>query len=556
MNPTMKQKFLLLAALCVMLTFALETNAQNAASSPQDAVIKDYPSLSEMYGMKELEKQKAHYIFAIDVSSFMSTNLQVIKPLIKEFIKALPDGDQVTFIRKSSTENTDYVQNIKSITINDEVRRLLPQILDGSDFAIQNAGSDGYAMTNKILDAIMNPMSEGLVFVFMFTDFEYWTSGNQYDKKKVDWTALKDKFQPFIDLTNGDQSRVVFPYAFYFRDNEYREQADYRPELKEIFGSLNQPPVGEASILRAFFTNMEANALVYRLKYKVFLDMAKVDLSSNLVLTEDDQIMATVSNAGPENFPLFTQFDYRIVSEPSCLEETFIKDTATRHNLDEPFVIYQLNRGYNPILPRFVNLGDKITFHVTPLCDKYVNELEMLNGLDESLKLDYAKGFEFEEELPKGNYFFHILPGWLDILILALIFIWLLCLLITFLLNKFGGIYRSWNVMVTTDDGDEQNTYSQSYSRAKKVTVTPSSLGIQNGGNWKFEILTVDGPIYNFWKPRGYYIQRGCPMSIKHKGKTKALPRSPYRVTPLKKWGTGCTLTFNNNDVDYSIRVQ
>ena len=551
----MKQKFLLLIALCIMFTF--EVNALNSASSPQDAVIKDYPNLSEMYGMKELEKQKAHYIFAIDVSSFMSTNLQVIKPLIKEFIKALPDGDQVTFIRKSSTEKTDYVQNIKSITINDEVRRLLPQILDSSDFEIQNAGSDGYAMTNKILDAIMNPMSEGLVFVFMFTDFEYWTSENQYDKKKVDWTALKDKFQPFIDLTNGDQSRVVFPYAFYFRDNEYREQADYRPELKNIFGSLSQPPVGEASILRAFFTNMEANALVYRLKYKVFLDMAKVDLSSDLVLTEDDQIIATVSNAGPKNFPLFTHFDYKIVSEPSCLNETFTKDTATRHNLDEPFVIYQLNRYYNPILPRFVNLGDKITFHVTPLCEKYVNELEMLNGLDESLKLDYAKGFEFEEELPEGYYFFHILPGWLDILILALIFLWLLCLLVTFLLNKFGGIYRAWNIRATVDDGQRSEDYSHRFPKSAKITVTPASLGIINDDNWQFDIITVDSPIYNFWKPRGYYILRGnISMNITRKRNSKALPKKAYRVTPLKKWGAGCDLSFNINGNDYIVKVR
>jgi hypothetical protein len=315
--------------------------------------------------------------------------------------------------------------------------------------------------------------------------------------------------------------------------------------------------VGEASILRAFFTNMEANALVYRLKYKVFLDMAKVDLSSDLVLTEDDQIIATVSNAGPENFPLFTQFDYKIVSEPSCLHETFTKDTATRHNLDEPFVIYQLNRDYNPILPRFVNIRDEITFHVTPLCEKYVNELEMLNGLDESLKLDYAKGFEFEEELPEGNYFFHILPGWLDILILALIFLWLLCLLITFLLNKFGGIYRSWNVSATIDDGKKSEDFSHRFPKSARVKVTPTTLGIINGDNWQFEIITIDTPIYNFWKPRGYYIQRGnTSMNITRKKKSKALPREAYRVTPLKKWGAGCDLSFTINGNNYTVKVR
>ena len=103
----MKKLFLVLALALVAM---LPVKSQTAA---HDAVARDYPNLFEMYGVNSLEKQKAHYIFAIDVSSFMKTNLEVIKPMIKEFIKALPDGDQVTLIRKSSTENTVFVQNIK-----------------------------------------------------------------------------------------------------------------------------------------------------------------------------------------------------------------------------------------------------------------------------------------------------------------------------------------------------------------------------------------------------------------------------------------------------------
>ena len=489
----------------------------------------------------------------------MATNLQTINPLIKEFIKALPDGDQVTIIRKSSTENTDYVQNIKSVKIDDHVRQTLPAILDGEDFRVQNAGSDGYTMTSKILDAIMNPMSEGLVFVFMFTDFEYWTSENQYDKSKVDWDALKTKFQPFLDLTNGDQSRVVFPYAFYFQDNQYREHADYRPELQEIFGSLNRPPAGDASILRSFFTNMEANALVYRLKYKVFQDMAKVDMSSQLELTEDNRIMATVSNAGPSDFPLFTSFNYEIVSEPSCLDKTFLKDTLSTHSLDEPFEMYRLNEHYKPILPRFVNLHGNVSYNVTPLCEDYVNELEMLNGLDESLKLDYAKAFEFEEELPEGRYFFHILPGWVDILILALIALWLLCFLITFLLNRFGNIYRTWKISATVNDGKNTNVFTKTIPKTKKtrIPVTAQSVGIFNGDQWEFEIITVDSPIYSFWKMRGYYIKRKNPstMYLVRNNKKASLPNTDYKVCPLKKWGRGCRLTFTVNGNNYSVDI-
>lgn len=544
-------------SLVVLALWVLMSPSLKAQSTPQEAVGRDYPNLSKMYGIEELEKQKAHYIFAIDISSFMKTNLEVIKPLIKEFIMALPDGDQVTFIRKSSTENTDYVQNIKSVQINSAIRQKLPQILDGPDFVVQEAGSDGYAMTDKILEAIMNPMSEGLVFVFMFTDFEYWTQQNGYDKSKEDWNSLKEKFQPFLDLTRGDQSRVVFPYAFYFRDNEYRENADYRPELKSIFGSLNQPPAGESSILKAFFANMEANAMVYRLKYKIFQDLAKVDMASQFTLTDDDQIVATVSNAGPKEFPLFTQFEYEIVDAPSCLSEAFVQDTMKRHELDAPFTMFSLNRGYKPFLPRFVRLGGDVTYHITPLCEEYANELDMLNGLDQSLRLDYDKGFEFTEALPEGKYFFHFLPGWVDILILALIALWLLSLLVTFIINKTGNIYRTWNVTASIVDGDNTENFAHSYPRASKVTVNPASLGIINDDKWEFYLLTEDGPVYRFWKPRGYYIDRGnLTMSMTRKGRSRALPRAPYRVTPLKKWGQGCDLSFTVNGNEYVVKIR
>ena len=541
-----KKIFILFVFLCALFPVIAQPSAN-------DAVEKDYPNLYKLYGMSSLEKQKAHYIFAIDVSSYMRTNLDVIKPIIKEFIKALPDGDQVTLIRKSSTDNTDYVQNIKNIEINDNTRQLLPNILESNAFAIQDAGSDGFAMTDKILQAIMNPMSEGLVFVFMFTDFEYWTDQNQYDKSKEDWSSLKNKFQPFLDLTHGDQSRVVFPYAFYFRDNEYREKADYRPELKDIFGSLNQPPVGDFSILRSFFVSMEANALVYRLKYKLYQDLAKVDMASQLALTDDGCIEAQVNEVGLDGFPLYSDFKYVITDEPRCLDKTFVRDTGSCHGLGECFTMYKLNKGYNPILPRFIVLGGKVKYTVTPLCDKYATELDMLNGMDESLKLDYGKSFELEEKLPNKSYFFHILPGWLDILIVALIALWLISLLVTLLINKFGNIYRSWNVSARVDDTD----YSHRFPKSKKVVVTPTALGIINGDNWQFEIITVDGSIYRFWNPRGYYIKRdNNSMTMERKHKKKALPRDAYRVSPLKKWGQGCVLTFNVNGNSYEVKVR
>lgn len=540
------------------LLFVLLASNVWSQSVAEQVVIHDYPQLMKLYSQQgnPLAKQKAHYIFAIDVSSFMQTNIGVLKPMIAQFIQALPDGDQVTLVRKSSTEKTDYVGGVINLKVSPATRSTMINTINGPEFNVLSAGSDGFTMTEKILDAIMNPMSEGLVFVFMFTDFEYWTDQNGFDKDKVKWGELQKKFKPFLDLTKGDQSRVVMPYAFYFRDAS-SSRNDYRPELESIFGcKLNNPPTGDAAVLRNFFQRMETNALVYRLKFRVFQDLCKVKVASDIALSDDDEIRVSAQYSSATDFPLFSSYRCEVTDEPSCLDKAFTKADTKKLSFDAQEKLYSRNKSYSPILPCFTVLHGKMTYSILPLCGNYVKELDMLNGLDESLKLDYKKAFEFEKDLPAGWYFSHILPAWLDILILALLLAWLICLLITYLLNKFGKIYRSWNITVTEDDGENQNTFSHSFPKAKKVSVTPSAMGMPGGGNWKFDIITVDGPIYSFWKPRGYYIKRGVPMNIERKGKTKALPKDAYRVAPLKNWGSGCKLKFTSNNMNYIIKIQ
>lgn len=542
----------------ILFVFAL-LMATSAATSQEIAlqvVNNEFPNLTELYRQKGdiLSKQKAHYIFAIDVSTFMRNNINTIKPQINEFVSALPDGDKVTLIRKSSTDKTDYVGGVVNLEINSESRQTLKNILNSDAFAVQNNGSDGYTMTSKIIDAIISPRSEGLVFLFMFTDFEYWTDNYLYDKSKEDWDALSAKFKPFLDQTGGDQSRVVMPYAFYYRDNEYRPNADYRPELENIFGcKLNQPPSGDAVILRNFFSTMETNALVFRLKYLIYQDLIKTNPHSTLSLSKDDALMM---NTGIDGLNIYNHYSYSITNEPRCLNKAFTQSNEGVFDFDTDESLYKFNKGYKPFLPHWTVLHGKLAYTVQPVCSEaYANELDKLNSIDESLKLDYKKSFEFEERLPSGWFYSHFLPAWFGIALVLLILAYGICWLITFILNKFGKIYRTWNVMATTDDGEKQETYSHSFPKAKKVTVTPSSLGMVDGGNWKFDIITVDGPIYRLWRRRGYYIKRGCPMTIERKGKRNALPNKEYRVAPLKKWGLGCKLIFKNNDTEFVVKV-
>lgn len=521
-------------------------------------VNNDYPNLMKLYSQKgdPLEKQQANYIFAIDVSTFMQTNITALKPMIAQFVHALPDGDRVTLIRKSSREYTDYVGGVINMEISPASRNTIINVINSDAFAVKPAGSDGFTMTEKIVDAIMNPESKGLVFVFMFSDFEYWTSQDGYAKSNAPWKELQRKFHPFLDQTKGDQSRVVMPYAFYFPDQQAARN-DYRPELETIFGcKLNNPPTGDVQVLKNFFQRMETNALVYRLKFRLYQDLNKVKVSSDIALSDDDALQVTAQYSGASQFPLFDKYHCEVTDEPDCLQKAFTRLGDQALAFDAPQKLYFRNRSYKPILPHFTVLRGRMAYSVRPLCGDYAKELDMLNGLDESLKLDYKKSFNFEKEMPIGWYFSHILPAWVDILIVLLLLAWLICLLITYVQNRFGNIYRAWRVMVTVDDGENQENFSHSFAKAKKVTVTSRLLGMTDDCNWQFDIITVDGPIYSFWNPRGYYIKRGIPMTIERKKKTKALPKEAYRVAPLKKWGSGCTLTFKTNSKEFIVKIQ
>ncbi len=543
--------------LCVLLVL---TSAQLFAQSVADRVVKDdYPKLMALYENQghKLSDQRAHYIFAIDVSSFMRTNLAIIKPMIEEFINALPDGDQVTFIRKSSTDNTDYVGGIRSMSVNASTRNTLIRTLHSDAFSIQDAGSDGFAMTNKILDAIVNPMSEGLVFVFMFTDFEYWTHENGYDKQRENWQVLHDKLAPFLNSAQGDQSRVIFPYAVYFKDNEYREVADYRPELVNIFGSLNQPPSGDANVLRTFFHSMEANALVFRLKYLIYHDLLSMEMQSNLFMTDDDSICTIVQDTSSVIAPMCTKYTFNITEAPDCLDRIFTPIRAEKYDFGSSALIYTKNSRFNPILPYFTNLGGVLQYEIIPLCDEYENELNMLNALDNSVALDYHRAFSFQKTLPEKTYFLHCLPAWLDILILLIAFTWLLCLFVTFLMNKFGNIYRTWNIVVTRTEMDESETKALKFPKAKKIALDPKIFGFSDG-SWGVDIIVNDSAIYKFWKPRGYYLKRkgSTIVNLQFRGREKALPISEYYLCALKKLGRGFVLNINEGSVQYKINVR
>ena len=83
--------------LIILITLIVGVTLVKAQQS-LDALRADYPQLMQKFG-KELECQRADYIFAIDVSGTMNKYQTTVVPALGEFFKSLQAGDYVSIIK-------------------------------------------------------------------------------------------------------------------------------------------------------------------------------------------------------------------------------------------------------------------------------------------------------------------------------------------------------------------------------------------------------------------------------------------------------------------------
>ncbi|MBP5189903.1 MAG: hypothetical protein J6031_03190, partial [Bacteroidales bacterium] len=107
--------------LCVLAVLLSVVAGVAAQSANIDALKKDYPLLTKRYADK-LQDRRAHYIFAIDISSSMTAYEKVVRESLVKFVQAVPDGDQITIIVMSDENRTNYLDMTKCITLNPELR--------------------------------------------------------------------------------------------------------------------------------------------------------------------------------------------------------------------------------------------------------------------------------------------------------------------------------------------------------------------------------------------------------------------------------------------------
>ena len=235
-----------LLSLIFVLLCLLPSVALRAQDDDLTAIRNEYPLLMQRYGDR-LESRTAHYIFAIDVSNSMKPFEQTVRDNLTAFVKAVPDGDQISIIVMADKDNTEFLDHIQCATLNSNIRGDIIAALRSPRFSFNRDGSDGYTMAARVLEAMNVVNSSDLTFIYLLTDFEYWTHANHYNKEREDWAAL----QPLLsDKHRGLLCRYGVDLSF---GQMKHPEANFKPELDAIFGPLEYHAASSANLLANWF---------------------------------------------------------------------------------------------------------------------------------------------------------------------------------------------------------------------------------------------------------------------------------------------------------------
>ena len=179
-----------------LITLALSITMLHAQQQGFDALKADYPQLMQKFG-KELQDQRADYIFAIDVSGTMCKYQQTVVPALSEFFKSLQMGDYVSII-KFGGEATNEVGSAGKIS-QETVKNLIGyagHIYDKPTTEYEREKYFRYTDLENMLRYLATDMKQidrsKLKFVFIITDFIHDPSAAR--KGKEDWAGIARRF--------------------------------------------------------------------------------------------------------------------------------------------------------------------------------------------------------------------------------------------------------------------------------------------------------------------------------------------------------------------------
>lgn len=440
-------------AFCVFMS-AFSAYAQNSAKESMKA---DYPMLMQKYG-DLLEEQHAHYIFAVDVSSSMLQYESTVKENFLAFVAAIPDGDQVTLIRMADKAHTDFVSGMyKCITLNGQVRNDLKNVIYSNQFDFLHTGhpqdgSDGYKMAELVVEAINTIGSNDLTFVYMFTDFEYWTKEYHYNPSQENWESLKEKMPKQRQF-----SVCKYGLELNFNNPNLCKHAIIKRQLDDVFGVIDYQTVSSAAVLSQWFNHTIANVMAVKLNSLVKRDWDAFD----------ESVSCKVRAAGSELEAVITCNPTDLVSGIRVRATTDDPDFVSIDVTDEVSDKMHTSFGYYNVspdtwVPSYKDMGgypmNLDLVYVSPYQDE-INRLQ--DHCKDGHKSDMTKPVETEGSRIRVWNSYIPLWAWIAAGLLVLVII------ASILYTIFGiKLDREWQLTVTRFDSEgnrvrEVNTYIQ-----------------------------------------------------------------------------------------------
>lgn len=513
--------------------------------NPQEKLKHDFPKLTDRYGT-QLGNQKAHYVFVLDISSSMLPYENIEKQNLLKFVDSVPDGDQITIIRMADEKHTDYVNMFKCITLEPNVRQDLRTMVQSPGFQfLKNGdprdGSDGFKTASLIVDAINTVGSNELTFIYLFTDFEYWTHTYKYNKKGVNWQSLVGKVPETY-------RRGMCKFGIELATNSIKHpEAIFKPEMDRIFGTIHYQPVTSAAVLSQWFGHIITNVMAYKLNASLKKEWnSLIDTLSLETELCGDKMAARVIAPALDGKPLISKTDL-------LLSSTSIKAIPAEGlpigNKD--FVgLVEVDKAFFPQSSCIGCQTDSIEvfFH-----SDYKDEISRLQMIcNEKDGDDYSMPLHKKYPLSQSTFsvWASIIPLWVWIMI-ALV---LLVILASILYTIWGlKTTHSWIIRVKEDG---MNIKSPAPNFTASFTVGKGGDFPVPNANWQ---IRVNGKKFNpllFWKKSGYYmVWTGGPMTIKDQYREEVAACAPNEETwfsPLKSGGV-FIIEKNNHRIELVV---
>lgn len=403
-----------------------------AQQTSMDALKADYPQLMKKFG-KELEGQRADYIFAIDVSGTMNKYRETVVPALGEFFKSLQEGDYVSII-KFGGEATNEVGSAGKVSP-ETVTNLINyagHVYDKPTTAYEKEKYYHWTDLDNMLHYLADDMKQidrsRLKFVFIITDFLHDPSPAR--RGHEDWAGVARRF------ATEQEGNDVYVFCLQLPGSG-RDLEKVRNVFPKRF-NFNHVPITSGSALSDWFTQRKNAIMLDKFYALIAHKITPAELAVSPSLDIDGNLKLGVSwHANPV-------YDKLRVDTVSTAATGFtFRSRLPKSTTEEEATLTAGKLRYHDI-------------HILkPRFKRAKSDIVVTAGFEEPYAAELAKlGFEAPRMQACGTVsravFCYPLPFWLFCLIIALIILYIVLVIRAFSRNasdfyRIGGKFEVQN---------------------------------------------------------------------------------------------------------------